>query len=123
MVVTEIRRFMEAAMGKLSPTRARELAGSLMKGQSGEQISKAAQELVEWSNKNRERLTALVRDEVRSQLQQLGFASREEVDALRRRVRQLEKEGGGTKKTAARKTTARPSPAKRRSAAGSTAAS
>lgn len=125
MVVREVRRYMEAAMGKLSPKKAQELARSLVKGQGKDQISKVAQDLMEWSNKNRERLTSLVRDEVRSQLKQLGLASRDEVDALRKRVRELEK--GGAKKatertSAAKRSSAKRSSAERPGAAGSTAA-
>jgi hypothetical protein len=90
MVVSEVRRFMEAAIGRLTPKKARELASSLMRGQGKDQVSRAAQDLMEWSNRNRERLADLVRSEVRSQLKQVGLASRDEVDALRKRVRQLE---------------------------------
>jgi len=57
---------------------------------------------MEWSNKNRERLTELVRTEVRSQMKQMGIASRDELDALRRRVRALEKAQGGATATAKR---------------------
>jgi polyhydroxyalkanoate synthesis regulator phasin len=119
MMVNEIRRFMEAALGKLSPGKARELATSLVHGQGAEQVTKVAQDLMEWSGRNRKRLTELVRSEVRSQLKQVGIASRDEVDALRRRVRELEKAQGrpttAKRSTAARRTTAprvkRPAPA------------
>ena len=105
MVVDEIRRYLEAATGKLSPKRAQQLAKSLARGQGKDQVSKAAHDLLEWSNKNRERIADLVRTEVRSQLKQVGVASREEVDALRRRVRELEKGQGPKKATAAKRTT------------------
>ncbi len=107
MVVNEIRKNVEAAVGKLSPRRAQELAGSLMPGQSKDQIAKAAQNIMEWSNRNRERLTELVRTEVRSQLNQVGVASRDEVDALRRRVRDLEKAKTGSKRSTAKRTRAK----------------
>jgi hypothetical protein len=107
MVVNEIRRYMEAAVGKLSPKKAQELAKSLMQGQGKDQISKAAQDLVSWSNKNRERIVELVRTEVRAQLKQVGVASRDEVDALRRRVRELEKAQGGPKRAAAKRASAK----------------
>src|SRR3990170_6855352 len=114
MVVSEIRKYMEAAVGKLSPTKAQELARSLKKGEGKEQISKAAQDLLEWSNKNRERLVGLVRSEVRSQLKGLGVASRDEVDALRKRVRELERAQTGTaKRSTAKRSTAKRPTAKR----------
>ncbi|MGZ5351529.1 MAG: hypothetical protein ACXWD9_00215 [Actinomycetota bacterium] len=130
MMVSEIRRFMEAAVGRLSPAKARELATSLMHGEGKEQVAKAAQDLMDWSNRNRERLSDLVRTEVRSQLKQVGVASRDDVDALRRRVRDLEKAAGtrGTtsKRTAAKRTAAKRATPKRATAKvrkGSTASS
>lgn len=112
MAVNEVRRYMEAAVGKLSPKKAQELAKSLTKGQGKEQVTKAAQDLMAWSNKNRERLTELVRTEVRSQLKQLGVASREEVDSLRQRVRDLEKSRSAKPRTAAKRSTSTRRPAK-----------
>ena len=103
MVVNEIRRNVEAAVGKLSPKRAQELAMSLMPGQGTDQIAKAAQGIMDWSNRSRERLTELVRAEVRSQLKQVGVASRDEVDELRRRVRELEKARKGPKRSTAKR--------------------
>jgi polyhydroxyalkanoate synthesis regulator phasin len=116
MVVEEIRRYMEAAVGKLSPKKAQHLARSLMQGQGKDQIAKAAQDLMDWSNKNRERLLDLVRTEVRTQLKQIGVASRDEVDALRRRVRDLEKAQGAGKAAAAKRPAAKRSTAKPRAA-------
>jgi hypothetical protein len=57
---------------------------------------------------------------VRTQLKQMGVASRDEVDALRKRVRELEKAQGGrkttpkrttAKRTTAKRSTAKPAPA------------
>jgi len=64
-----------------------------------------------WSNKNRERLTGMVQTEVKSQLKTIGVASRDEVDALRKRVRELERGQGKKstrKRTAAKRSTAKP---------------
>jgi len=123
MVVSEIRKYMEAAIGKLSPTKAQELARSLKKGEGKEQISKAAQDLLEWSNKNRERLVGLVRSEVRSQLKGLGVASRDEVDALRKRVRELERAqtGSAKKRSTTKRSTTKRSTVKRSTAEPSAA--
>lgn len=112
MVMEEVRRYMEAAMGamgRLTPAKAQELARSLAKGQGSEQVKKTARDLLEWSNKNRERLSDLVRTEVRSQVKTLGLATRDDVDALRKRVRSLEREGVPAK----RKSTAKRGKAKR----------
>ncbi|HKN79955.1 MAG TPA: phasin family protein [Actinomycetota bacterium] len=107
----QVREYMEAAIGKLSPAKAQELAKSLTKGQGRDQVSKAAKDLLAWSNKNKERLTSMVQTEVKSQLKTIGVASRDEVDALRKRVRELEREQG--KKSTRKRSTAKRSTAKR----------
>jgi HAD superfamily hydrolase (TIGR01457 family) len=107
----QVREYMEAAIGKLSPAKAQELAKSLTKGQGRDQVSKAAKDLMAWSNKNKDRLTSMVQTEVKSQLKTIGVASRDEVDALRKRVRELEREQG--KKSTCKRSTAKRSTAKR----------
>jgi polyhydroxyalkanoate synthesis regulator phasin len=116
MVTTleQVREYMEAAIGKLSPAKAQDLAKSLTKGQGRDQVSKTAKDLMAWSKKNRERLSTMVQTEVRSQLKTIGVASRDEVDALRKRVRELER--GGGKKTTRKRSTAKRSTAKRSTA-------
>lgn len=101
------RRNMEATMQKLSPARAQEMARSLMQGQTSEQVQKVARELIDWSNKNRQRLSEAVQREVKSQMKSLGVAGRDEVDALKRRVRELERQVGGPAATAKRPAAAR----------------
>lgn len=117
MVVDGIRKNVESAIGRLSPKRAQELASSLMPDQSKEQIAKATQSIMEWSNRNRERVTELVRAEVRSQMNQFGVASRDEVDALRRRVRELERVQAKPKRSTAKRSSAKRSTAKKAPAA------
>src|SRR5262245_57275762 len=92
----QVREYMEAAIGKLSPAKAQDLAKSLTKGQGRDQVSKAAKDLMSWSKKNRDRLSAMVQTEVKSQLKTIGVASRDEVDALRKRVPELAPAGGQT---------------------------
>jgi len=108
----QVREYMEAAIGKLSPAKAQDLAKSLTKGQGRDQVSKAAKDLMSWSKKNRDRLSAMVQTEVKSQLKTIGVASRDEVDALRKRVRELERAGGKTS-SAKKRSTAKRSTAKR----------
>lgn len=106
MLVEPMRKMMDVTLGALSPSRAQALARSLMNGEGTEQVAKVAQDLIDWSNRNRERLTELVRSEVRSQLKQLGVASRDEVEALRKRVRELEK----TRTVTTKRPVSRPKP-------------
>jgi polyhydroxyalkanoate synthesis regulator phasin len=111
VVLEQVREYMEAAIGKLSPAKAQQLAKSLTKGQGRDQVTKTAKDLLAWSNKNRERLTSMVQTEVKSQLKTIGVASRDEVDALRKRVRELERQQGKKptrKRTTAKRTTAKP---------------
>jgi polyhydroxyalkanoate synthesis regulator phasin len=98
---------MEATMQKLSPARAQEMARSLMQGQTSDQVQKVARDLIDWSSKSRQRLSEAVQREVKSQLKSLGVASRDEVDALRRRVRELERQVGGPAATAKKPPAAR----------------
>jgi polyhydroxyalkanoate synthesis regulator phasin len=116
MVVTEVRKYMEAAVEKLSPAKAQEMAKSLVQGQAKgrEQVQKVAQDLMDWSNQTRDRLSEMIRREVARQLKTMGVASKDEVDALKARVRQLEREGarpssraGVPKKTSAAKAAAK----------------
>ena len=98
MVVDQVQKMMAAALSPLTRTKAPDIAS-----EGKEQISRAAQDLVDWSMRSRERMTGLVRAEVRSQLKQLGVASRDEVEALRKRVRELEKAGSTKRKTPAKR--------------------
>jgi polyhydroxyalkanoate synthesis regulator phasin len=112
--IADLREFMEGAAGKLSPAKAQELAKSLMAGQGKEQVTKAAHDLLEWSNRNRQRVSDVVRAEVKSQMSTMGVASKDELDALKKRVRELERaQGGAAKRTTAKRTTAKRSAAKR----------
>jgi polyhydroxyalkanoate synthesis regulator phasin len=93
MLMTEVRKYMEAAVEKLTPAMAQEMARSLVEGQSKgrEQVQKVAQDLMEWSNQVRERMSEMVRREVARQLETMGLASKDEVEALEARVGDLER--------------------------------
>jgi hypothetical protein len=110
----DVRKTIEASVGNLSTTRAQEIAKSVLdKDAAKDQVSKTAADLMEWSQRNRTKLVELVRGEVRDQLRQMGIATEEEVNALRKRVRDLERTAratgarGGGKKTSGAKTTAK----------------
>ena len=112
----DVRKQLEASFGNLSPAKAQEMAKGMMdRDAAKEQVARLAADLIEWSQRNRARLTTMIRDEVRDQLRQMGVASQDEVDALRKRVRDLER--------ASRARTAKASSAKRASSKSSTAKS
>lgn len=107
-----IKRYAEAGMGLLQPKRAEELARGLVKrGEAGrDQAAKIARELVGWSKRNAERVVGLVQREVKKQVSALGLATKDDLDSLKKRVRQLER--GPSSKSTRRKTTAKRTPAK-----------
>ncbi len=99
----DVRRFVEATLERLTPARAQAMARRLVSGGGREQVDKLARELMEWSRRNRERLERIVQRQVRAQLKALGVATKEEVESLKRRVRDLERTGaGGAKRPASR---------------------
>jgi polyhydroxyalkanoate synthesis regulator phasin len=122
MVVTEVRRYMEAAVEKLSPARAQEMARSMLQGQGKgrEQVQKVAQDLMDWSNKTRERMTETVRREVTRQLKAMGVASKDDLEALKARVRVLERGAGSA--SAAAKSPAKKGTASAKASSGKPAA-
>ena len=81
-----------------------------------QQASSAARELYERSRENRKQLTAIVRTEIQNQIQNLGLASKRDVERLERRVARLESD---RKKSTAKKSTAKKSSAKKTTASRS----
>ena len=122
--VDDMRKAFEATIGNLSPTRAQELAkGFLEPGTAKEQVAKTAADMMEWSQRNRQRL----RSEIKDQMRQMGLATQDELDALRKRVRELERAAGMTasggrrapaKKTSAKRTSPKKTAAKKTSTSG-----
>jgi polyhydroxyalkanoate synthesis regulator phasin len=103
----DVRKTIEGSLGNLTPTRAQDIAkGMLDRDAAKEQVAKTAADLMDWSNRNRNRITSMIRNEVRVQLKQSGVATEEELNALRKRVRELEraaKRSGATRSTSAKK--------------------
>lgn len=93
MIIDDLRRTLEAAIGTLTPTRAQQMAkDALEPGAAKEQVAKTAADLLEWSQASRERLTAFVRREISDQLTSVGgVATQAELNALKKRVRDLER--------------------------------
>jgi polyhydroxyalkanoate synthesis regulator phasin len=120
-MIEDMRKYVEAGLGSLTPSRAKDMARSLLQGQGTEQINRAAGTLMEWSRRSRERITELVQSEVKRQLRAVGVATRDDLDALRKRVRDLEKAPSAAAAPASRPSTRRPSAAKKSAAKKSTA--
>ena len=95
MNLDDVRRTIEATLSNLTPNKAQELAKALLDpGAAKEQVAKTAADLLEWSQKSRERVRDLVRREIREQMRGVGVATQTELDALRKRVRELERAAG-----------------------------
>jgi polyhydroxyalkanoate synthesis regulator phasin len=118
----DVRKTIEASLGNLSTTRAQELAkGMLDRDAAKEQVTKTAADLMEWSQRNRTRLVTIIRTEVRDQLHQMGVATQDDLDALRKRVRDLERAArasGSTKRASAKRSASKSASSKSASATG-----
>lgn len=112
MIASDARKFIEAALEKLTPARAQEIARSFVQGQGKEQVQKFAKDLMDWSNRNRERMAEFVRREVRAQLKLMGVPGREELEALKKRVRELERSAAPQAATAKKRAAAKTAPSK-----------
>ena len=105
MVLDDIRKTFDAVIGQLSPEKARKLAKRYLDpGAAKDQVSKTANDLLDMS----QRLRDTVRKEVRSQMRSMGVATQDELEAVRKRVRDLERAVGTTgRRSSPRKTTSR----------------
>src|SRR5688500_16105197 len=93
MVLDDVKKVFDALVGQLSPEKAQELAKRYLgRGADKDQIAKTAGELVDLS----QRLREAVRKEVASRMRSMGVATQDEFDALRKRVRDLERAAGMT---------------------------
>jgi polyhydroxyalkanoate synthesis regulator phasin len=117
----EVRKTIEALIGNLTPAKAQELAKSFSDpGTAKEQVSKVAADLLVWSQRSRDRLKETISREIASQMKSMGVATQADLDAVKKRVRDLERRAGMTasgrsaaKKTAAKKTAAQRTGAKK----------
>jgi polyhydroxyalkanoate synthesis regulator phasin len=115
-----VRRYVEAGREALTPKKAEELARALVQqGQArADQAGRIARDLVEWSRKSSERLREAIGQEVKKQMSKAGVATKDEIESLKRRIRELESQAktatgrrtttqrsAGAKKTRARPTT------------------
>jgi polyhydroxyalkanoate synthesis regulator phasin len=127
MIIDDLRRTVEGLLGTLTPAKAQQLAKDMLEpGAAKEQVAKTTADLLEWSHINRERLSTFVRREIADQLKAVGgVASQTELDALKKRVRDLERAAGmtasGRSKAAKKSTSTRTRPAAKRSSSKTTA--
>ena len=125
MVIEDIKKTLDAVIGQLSPAKAQQMAKRYLEpGAAKEQVAKTAGELIDMS----QRLRDGVRKEVTSQIRSMGAATQDDLDSLRKRVRDLERAAGmtasggrkTTRKTVSRKTSARKKTAARKTSSKTT---
>lgn len=124
MLLDDVRKMIEATVGNLTPAKAQELAKSFMApGTAKEQVSKTAADLLDWSQHNRQRIREFVDREIQAQMKVVGVATQKDLDAVKKRVRDLERAAGmtasGRKKSSGSRKPAARKPAARKPAAGS----
>jgi hypothetical protein len=104
MVLDDVRKALESMIG-LTPAKAQELAKRYLEpGAAKDQVAKTASDLL----RLQQRMRDAVRKEVTAQIKAMGAATQDDLDALRKRVRNLERAAGHTasgRKRAARKPT------------------
>jgi polyhydroxyalkanoate synthesis regulator phasin len=111
----DVRKTMEGVIGNLTPSKAQELAkGFSDPGTAKDQVAKVAADLIEWSQRNRDKMKEFVAREISSQMRSVGVATQADLDAVKKRVRDLERRGGMT--ASGRKIAAKKSPAKKSAA-------
>ena len=114
--LTDGGRSVGAKVGSLTPANARAMARDLLEpGAAKERVDKVTADLLEWSQRNTDRLREIVRREIAEQLAKAGLASQKDLDAVTKRLRALEraatrpaaKKRAPAKATGAKATTAR----------------
>ena len=120
-MLDEVRRLALFGSGVAELTRhqAEQIIKDLVKAGDvrRQQASGAARDLYDRSRENRKQLTSIIRSEIQNQVQNLGLASKKDLERLERRITRLE--SGGKKKTTAKKSTAKKSTAKKTTSSGS----
>lgn len=114
-MLDEVRRLALFGSGVAELTRhqAEQIVKDLVKAGDvrRQQASSAARDLYDRSRENRKQLTSIVRSEIQNQVQNLGLASKRDLERLERRIARLE--GDRKKKTTAKKTTSKKTTAKK----------
>ena len=112
-MLDDVRKYMRAGIEALGAGRSEDFAATVVSRAQAvaEQMSGLAAGFLEWSAEARASLLHEVRDMVARQVDEMGLASKRELQALRKRIERLEAS------TSARSARARPKPAAAQTAA------
>src|SRR5207237_3561968 len=96
-MIEDVRKYVRAGIEALTPQGTEDLAATLLgRAQTAaEQLSAFASGFLEWSAEARASLLKEVRDLVARQVQEMGLATKDDVETLRRRIDLLEAGGRG----------------------------
>ncbi len=123
MNADDVRKMLDSVFDLLSPAKAQEIAKGLLGDDRREQAQKLAGDLMDSAQRNRERVRELISREVATQMKSMGVATQGDLDALERRVRELEGAASGgsgaSKRTGTRRASSAGTAAPKRVAAGS----
>lgn len=106
----DVRKTVGSKVGSVTPAKARDMARDLLEpGAAKERVDKVASDLLEWSQRNTDRVREVVRKEFADQLGRAGLATQADLDALTKRVRSLERSraSSSSKRSAAKSTAAK----------------
>ena len=94
-MIEDVRKYVRAGIEALAPQGTEDLAATLLgRAQTAaEQLSSFASGFLEWSAEARASLLKEVRDLVARQIQEMGLATKADVETLRRRIDRLEAGG------------------------------
>ena len=113
-MLDEVRRLalFSSGVAELTRHQAEQIIKDLVKAGDvrRQQASSAARELYDRSRENRKQLTSIVRTEIQNQIQNLGLASKRDLERLERRITRLESD---RKKTTAKRSTSKKTTAKK----------
>jgi polyhydroxyalkanoate synthesis regulator phasin len=99
-MLEDMRKLVRAGIESLSNDDPDDLAGALKSKAQGvaEQLSAVASGFLQWSSEARDSLMLEVKHLVGRQVDEMGLATKKEVQALRNRVDELERRAGGRKR-------------------------
>jgi hypothetical protein len=92
-MLDDVRKYVRAGIEAVAPGRSEEIAATVIsRAQTlGEQMSSLATGFLEWSAEARGSLMHEVKDLIARQVSEMGLATKQELEALRRRLERLEK--------------------------------
>jgi polyhydroxyalkanoate synthesis regulator phasin len=94
-MLEDMRKYVRAGLEALSAQGAEDAAGAMMSRATvlAEQLTSFASGFMEWSAEARASLLQELRDMITRQVESMGLATKDDVEALRRRIDRLEGHG------------------------------